>query len=319
MLENPQAAAGHGDLADAPAPNKDGGTRMDTTRLIDLYVISRKARGAPKGSLDNIRWSLDHFSHFIGSRPVDKIGSGDLERWLDSIGSYAPSSQRAMISNVRGFLAWCVRRKYVRRNVGYDIRGPREPRRNPRALLGDAACRIVAACPDARARFIVVTMLQQGTRCVEISRLQVGDVDRFHGTMHLIGKAQHERILPMMDETALALHEYLMEHPANAGPLVRSYTRPRQPLTPGSISRLVSQIMYDAGVKLAPGDGISAHANRHTALTDMLLSGAHLKDVQAAAGHQHLSSTERYLPYVVHGLESAMSGRSYRYGGNRHP
>lgn len=128
--------------------------------------------------------------------------------------------------------------------------------------------------------------------------------------MRIVGKGGHERVLPLLDETALALHSYLMEHPCAAGPLVRSYTR-RQSLSAGSISRLVSGWMLEAGVKLAPRDGVSAHSNRHTMATDMLLSGAHLRDVQAALGHAHLATTESYIPLVVHGLEAAMAGRSY--------
>lgn len=284
---------------------------MDTRRLIESYLLSRKARGSSRASIASTRWALDSFAAHIGRRPLQNVGTADMENWLEVIGDYAPASQRAMVSAVRCFLRWCERRKYVRRNVANDIRGPRQPRTNPRALIGEGGARVVAACPDARARFIVITMLQQGARCVEISRLQVSDIDRFHKTVRLIGKGGHERLQPLMDETALALHEYLMEHPASAGPLVRSYTRTHSALSAGTISRLVSGWMLDSGVKLAAGDGVSAHCNRHTCLSDMLLEGAHLRDVQAAAGHEHISSTEVYLPLLVKGLDEAMRGRSY--------
>lgn len=286
---------------------------MDTRRLIDQYLLSRKARGSSKGSIANTRWALDSFSHHIGRRPLPNIGTADIENWLDQSGNYAPASRRAMLSAVRCFLRWCERRKYVRRNVAADVKGPRQPRTLPRALTSGAPARVLGACPDARARFIVTCMLQQGLRCIEISRLQVSDVDRFHQTMRITGKGGHERVLPLLEETALALHEYLMEHPVTAGPLVRSYTR-RQALSAGSISRLVSGWMLDSGVKLAPRDGVSAHSNRHTMATDMLLGGAHLRDVQAALGHRHLSNTEVYLPLAVAGLDEAMGGRSYSYG-----
>lgn len=285
---------------------------MKTDRLIEAYLLSRKARGAPKATIANLRWALDSFSRHIGNRPLENIGTANLETWLEVIGDYAPASQRSMVSTVRCFLRWCERRKYVRRNAANDVRGPRQPRTNPRALRGDAPTLILEACPDARARFIVTAMLQEGLRCVEISRLQVSDVDTFHKTIRVVGKGMNERILPLIGETADALHVYLLEHPVNAGPLVRSYTRPRSSLTAGTISRLVSAWMLDSGVKAAPRDGVSAHCNRHTMATDMLLSGAHLRDVQAALGHAHLATTEAYIPLVVHGLETAMSGRSYR-------
>lgn len=283
---------------------------MHSRHLIETYVLARRRAGAPKGTIANLRWALDSFSKHVGNRPIDKIGTADIERWLENCGTYSPASRRAMLSTVRGFLRWCERRKYVRRNPANDITGPRQPRTLPRALTGGSGGLLLAACPDARARLIVVLMLQQGLRCVEVSRLEYADIDRYHGTMRVVGKGLHERVLPLMDETLGCLNAYLGEHPCVSGPLVRSYTQNRA-LNAGTISRLVSTWMLAAGIKAAPGDGISAHCNRHTCASDMLLADAHLRDVQAALGHAHISSTERYLPLVVKGLDAAMSGRKY--------
>lgn len=283
---------------------------MNARHLTETYLLARARAGARRGTIANLRWALDSFTHSIGDRPLDRVGTADIERWLEDCGTYSPASRRAMLSAVRGFLRWCERRKYVRRNPANDIKGPRQPRMLPRALAGGAGGRLLAACPDSRARLIVVLMLQQGLRCCEVSRLELGDIDRHHATMRVRGKGDHERILPLMDETLACLTAYLGEHPCTAGPLIRSYTH-RQALTPNSISRLVSRWLLESGVKAAPRDGISAHCGRHTCASDMLLNGAHLRDVQAALGHAHLATTETYLPLVVHGLADAMSGRSY--------
>lgn len=286
------------------------GNIMQSRNLVETYLLARTRAGARKGTIANLRWALHSFTLSIGARPLDRVGAADIERWMEHCGDYAPASRRAMLSAVRGFLRWCERRKYVRRNPANDVKAPRMPRMLPRALVSGSAAKLLAACPDARARFIVISMLQQGLRCIEVSRLELADIDRFHGTMRVKGKGDHERVLPLMDETLACLNAYLGEHPCTAGPLVRSYTR-REALTPGAISRLVSGWMLEAGVKAAPRDGISAHSNRHTCASDMLLGGSHLRDVQAALGHAHLSTTETYLPLVVHGLAEAMAGRKY--------
>lgn len=69
---------------------------------------------------------------------------------------------------------------------------------------------------------------------------------------------------------------------------------------------LINETMHRAGV------GETAHTLRHTMATDVLRSGAHVRDVQAALGHANLKTMERYLPLVVDDLRTAMAGRTYR-------
>ena len=113
-------------------------------------------------------------------------------------------------------------------------------------------------------------MVQQGLRCCEVARLQLGDLDRVNGLMLIVGKGGHERVLPIIEETAEAVDAYLTEYPAFAGPLVRSYSDPHRGLASATITKLVRVWVGDAGIKRARHDGVSAHAFRHTAATDML-------------------------------------------------
>ncbi len=126
------------------------------------------------------------------------------------------------------------------------------------------------------------------------------------------GKGGHERVLPVSDETWDALLQYLDDHPAGAGPLIRSYRQHWAGLRADTVSGMVSVWMADAGLKRRARDGISGHALRHSAAGHMLKGGAHLRDVQAALGHASLQTTQRYLPTVVNDLREAMGGRKYR-------
>jgi integrase/recombinase XerC len=159
---------------------------------------------------------------------------------------------------------------------------------------------------------IVLWMIQAGLRCCEIERLQIGDIDRGRRMARLTGKAGHERFVWLPDELEDALNAYLREYPASSGPLIRSYRRPNMPLRADTISGMVTQWMWEAGIKVAARDGVSAHAGRHTAATDMLLNGASARDVQYVLGHAHLATTERYLPPEVRGIVAAMDGRRYQ-------
>lgn len=257
------------------------------------------------------RSTLYKFSDFVGQRRLGNIGENQVKKWLMSMEHLAPATRRQRLSTVRTLFHWAVRRGYCKRNPVTFVRGPKQPRTIPRALPREHIGQLLEACPDTRARLIIVLMAQQGLRCVEVSRLTLGDVDFNANTMRVLGKGGHERVLPIMSETADALRDYLAEWPSSAGALIRSYQFCQRALTAATISNLVARWMRDAGIKHKARDGVSAHANRHSCATHMLLEGAHLRDVQQALGHAHLTTTERYLPYVVKGLGEAMGGRRY--------
>lgn len=91
------------------------------------------------------------------------------------------------------------------------------------------------------------------------------------------------------------LDAYLTEHPATTGPLVRSYTKPWQPLHPHYLGQMAAQWMRDAGVKRTQWDGRSAHTLRHSAATEVLDATSDIRLAQELLRHTHLASTEYYL------------------------
>lgn len=218
---------------------------------------------------------------------------------------------RTRLSQLRCFCAWGVEHRYLRVDPTLGVRGPRQPRRLPRGLKLAEVRATLAKAPDARARLVLLLMFQEGLRRREVAGLSLGDIDMDERTMLVVGKGDHERTLPISAETWGALVAYLGTGRIVAGPLIRSLVDGRSALQPATVGRMVSAIMLDAGVKERAYDGRSAHSARHTAATDTLRAGGHLRDVQKMLGHVSLTSTEVYLPLVVNDLRSAMSGRQY--------
>jgi site-specific recombinase XerD len=280
--------------------------------LVDPYVSGRLRRHEITAlTARNDRAILRQFASALGPLPAERLQPRHIHHWLETIEALAPATRRRRFSTVRTFCHHLVTEKRLARDPTVGMHGPRQPRTVPRALAAEVVAATLDACPDARARLIVTLMVQLGLRCCEVAALEQGDVDRARGLVRVRGKGDHERILPLVEEARIVLDEYQRVYPATAGPLVRSHLHPQRGLDPDTISGLVVVWMTAAGVKQKPRDGVSAHALRHTAATDMLRAGAHLRDVQRALGHAHLITTEVYLPYVVRGLERAMAGRQY--------
>lgn len=278
---------------------------METlAQLAAAYIADRlhRSRFRPK-TADTVRFTLAGLMRHAPEDPT-QLTRQHVEGWLADT-KMAPATARSRLSQIRGFCRWLRRQGLLTGDPTLDVDGPRTPRYVPRGLKSQAVSAALASCPDTRARLILLLMCQEGLRCLEVANLELGDVD-FDGRIMLVrGKGGHERVLPVSEESWGALIEYLTERPAYAGPLVRSYNDPHRGIDASYISTLVARWLRAAGVEA------TAHALRHTAASDMLRNGAHLRDVQAALGHVSLSTTQRYLPWVVGDLRQAMAGRRY--------
>jgi integrase/recombinase XerC len=286
---------------------------MGMARLALRYVAEREQRGdLTHDTARGIRYRLLDFAEHAPDRPR-AVRRKHVERWMADT-RLAASTRKLRLSALRGFCAWLLEHRHIDRDPTAGVKAPKTPQRQPRNLHADESPRLVMHAPDSRARFMILLQLQEGLRCVELERAQVGDIDRGRAVMAVRGKGSGghvSRSVPLSVETLAALDDYLAEHPAPAGPLIRSYQNPGRSLTARYISALMSTWMTEAGIKRAPRDGKSAHACRHTCATDMVDAGADVLAVQRALGHASITSTQVYLRGVTPELRAAMGGRSY--------
>lgn len=281
----------------------------------DTYLAERTDRdGIGRHTTANYRSVLIRFAITTGSdRPVASLNAEDVVTWMASLRHCAASTRCNHFSALSGFFTWLRRRRHIAEDLIDELTPPRRPRHVPRYLASELVTQLVASCPDARARAIVMAMVGMGLRCKEVCGLQVGDWDRLGGVMLVTqGKGGHEREVPVPTETAHAINEYLVEFPATSGPLFRSYRDPGLGLDPNYMSEIVSKWMRTAKIKTTSRDGRSAHALRHTAASDVLERCNDLRVVQQMLGHRHLSTTAIYLRRAdLSKMRDAMEGRSY--------
>lgn len=286
---------------------------MKISKLIDRYVSGRLERGeiVPLTAA-TLRQTLQRFAVVIDDPATREFSRDHIDLWLVRTNGLAASTKRTRLSCIRSFCEWAVVEGHLRRDPTAGVRSPRQPRQVPRALKrSEAFATFDAAASDLRSSLVLSLMFQEGLRRKEVAYLQVADIDFDERSIFIVGKAGHERFVWITDETLELLRAYLPLRGPVAGPLVLK-KRGGGGLSPVTVGRLVSAVMYDAGVKHRAYDGKSAHAGRHTAATDMLRNGADIIDVQYTLGHATLNATRRYLPAMLHGPKKAMAGRSYR-------
>lgn len=285
---------------------------LTTGSLVLKYIADRrKLKELGPRSARNASYVLWHFAESVGvDLPPDKISPRKVERWLMGR-DVGPGSLRNEFSKVRTFCRWALIRGYMKKDPTLQLQCPKEPRRLPRALQQNDVDRVIEhAAHDSRLLFMTLLMVQEGLRCVEVARLQAGDVDRSRRTVRIVGKGGHQRELPLSDQTWSAYLSYSDDR-TTTGPLIRSRRSPRQGLAADTVSELVSDLMR--GVEA----GGTAHALRHTMARDLVDRGVDIRAVRDALGHANIRTTDRYIGTTgAKALQTAMAGRVY---GNHGP
>lgn len=289
---------------------------MDRTlRALGLtYVQRRFAAGhINKRTAAQLRYRLQDFADHAPEDPL-RVYRRHVERWMERP-DLRPQYRRSRLSALRGFTKWCVSEGYMVKDPCVMVPMPKVPPQLPKRLTHEEAVALVqTVSADPRTKLIVLLMLQEGLRRIEVSRLNVEDIDAAERSMTIRGKGGQgceTDALPITEETWRALVDYLAAEGHAHGPLIRNRVRAHGRMAPSTISELVRQAMVDAGVK-RPGDLTrTPHSCRHTMAHDVLATTTDVRAVQQAMRHRSVRSTEIYLRGQTGELRAVLEGRRY--------
>lgn len=283
----------------------DNGEDMATTLgpIALRYVGERVRRGEiEKNTARNIRAHLFSFAVSYGRRPLQQLSHKAVERWLEEMveEGIAASTRAVRLSSLRTFARWCCINEVVDKDWTLLAPKVRRPRVVPRDMTNEHVALVLAQARNARELLIGWLMFGCGLRCVEVHRLDVEDLDRFTMQLHVVGKAMHERVVPVPPPVLRAWDAYLSESGHTTGPLIRYWDGSGR-LGPERISGLVGYLCRESGVKVRKGDGRSAHGLRAAAASDLYDACLDPMVVQEFLGHASLASGRPYLRRVGEG------------------
>jgi len=251
-----------------------------------LATRSREAYAAQVGRF--LAWlaSSEHGAGALSDPHVRDWAVRDYKRHVKTEARWAPSSVNQALAAIDNFY----------RSLGAGRpEVPREdlPQLAPRALAEDEQqrfLRAVEASPSARDRAIATVFFYTALRLSELADLELVDVSvtARRGMVRVrAGKGDAYREVPLNSACRKALDEWSQARPAGeveALWLSRQGTR----MSSRAIDLVIRRLAKDAGLEL------SAHTLRHTAVTNLIRSGADVVLVAEIAGHRRLDTTRRY-------------------------
>jgi len=285
-------------MALPPLPDEDAAT---IGRFLDAIWAEN---GLAQPTLDSYRRDLELLARYRTGRKgaladADRAALFDYLAWR-SQQNYSPRSNARLLSALRAFYAWMVRRGVREDDPTALLDPPKLPRSLPKALAESQIDALLGA-PDTatplglRDRAMLELMYACGLRVSELVNLPATAVNLRQGALRVMGKGSKERLVPLGEEAQHWLERYL----AQARPQIAD-KRALAPLflsmngeAPSRQQFWLLVKKYAAAAGIDP-DRISPHGLRHSFATHLLNHGADLRALQMLLGHSSLSTTQIY-------------------------
>jgi integrase/recombinase XerD len=165
--------------------------------------------------------------------------------------------------------------------------------RLPEILSREELARLFACAAEGKPRTVLMTAYGLGLRIGELCRLRVADIDGHTDRMCVRivqGKGAKDRYVPLPADVLQLLRGWWQRsHPRQW--LFCAQTDPAKPLCEDSASRWYHGARTRAGILKRGG----IHGLRHCYATHLLEAGVDLHSLSQWLGHQHVSTTQRYL------------------------
>jgi len=262
-----------------------------------------------KASLTNYLYGLRAFHSWLKSEGIARPLRSDILRYRKVMeAEYKPATIALILAAVKLFFRFLSDEGYYP-NIADHIKTPMKSRGYKKDYLTSAQIKTILAKIDRntligkRDYALILLALRGGLRTVEISRADVSDL-RNNGDTEVLyiqgkGRLEKDEFVKIMPEIAEAIREYLASRD-NGKAVGKTEDRPLfesssernagQRIT-RSLCRIIKERMRAAGFN---SERLTAHSLRHTAITQALLAGSPLQEVQRFARHNSINTTQIY-------------------------
>ncbi len=235
------------------------------------------------------------------------------------------------MSVLSGFAAFLIREGALDSNPVSLVGRPKIPKRLPSFYressmqeyfeMTDWKADTTLSHKDSLHRLVISLLYSTGIRRSELISLKIGSVDFSRNVLHVRGKGNKMREIPIISSLSKEILLYLQATESLLGrertpeePLL--VTEKGKPLYPVAVERIV-------GEELALVPGIagrkSPHVLRHTIATELLEKGADLNSIKELLGHSSLAATQVYTHNSIGKLKNVYNNahpRAKRGGKN---
>lgn len=283
---------------------------------IDSFLQHIKRSGASAHTVTNYAVDLAQFSEYLEGQEMvylEELEIGHVRGFVRSLSGYgfSPSSVNRKLSAVKSLTKHFKKEGIIERDPSSRVKGPSLSEKLPKIVSVKEAFKMIDVAYDSDQGLRNGTLLEIiygcGLRVAEVVALRWKDVEIEKKWLRVMNKESEERVVPFGSMAQKALKGLKADSPGEyfVFPGKRGGT-----LTVRTVHRVVVDAASRSGLI-----EVNPRSLRHSFAAHLLEGGASLRVVQELLGHEHLTTTQRYLRITTQRLRSSYESAHPRAGG----
>jgi len=232
-------------------------------------------------------------------RQSDDIKPADIRSWIAALhrGGLGGKSLQRCLSATRSLFRYLTSRRQVKNNPALGIQAPKANRKLPSTLNADQVNQFLAIKEDdwlaLRDRAIMELFYSSGLRLSELVNLDLNNLDLPSQLIHVTGKGNKSRTLPVGRIAVKCLENWLTVRPDQTGAHLTPalfISRKGRRISARNVQQRIRK--YSTSQQLS--QHVHPHMLRHSFASHLLESSGDLRAVQELLGHADISTTQIY-------------------------
>lgn len=293
----------------------------NTARNIVNFLRNCNARNLSLKTISTYEERLVHFNKYLLKKniiDVEKISVPLLEEYFgEYCKKYSPTTVRGKYIVLRAFFNYLVEYGVLDISPLRVLKSPKYPKRFVKAFTREEVAELLSmydkeTFTGCRNYTINLVLFSTGMRRSELINVCIVDIEKDYSSIHVIGKGDKERYIPISDNLGKVLRHYmkirkahLIKHRYCESPAL-FISAWGKPLTATGINTIFQNMKK---CKKRWSTKVSAHTWRHTFAKMFLLNGGDVFTLQKILGHEDVSTTRIYVD--LNRSEIEMQNRKY--------
>ncbi|WP_432717272.1 site-specific tyrosine recombinase XerD [Haemophilus haemolyticus] len=278
---------------------------MKDLALIDLFLNEYWIeKGLSENTVQSYRLDLTALCDWLDKNDLslETLDAVDLQGFLGERldKGYKATSTARMLSAMRKLFQYLYREKYRVDDPSAVLSSPKLPSRLPKYLTEQQVSDLLNT-PDVevplelRDKAMLELLYATGLRVTELVSLTIENMSVQQGVVRVIGKGNKERIVPMGEEAAYWVRQFMLYgRPVLLNGQNSDVVFPSQRAQQMTRQTFWHRVKHYAILADIDADALSPHVLRHAFATHLVNHGADLRVVQMLLGHTDLSTTQIY-------------------------